>query len=73
MYDINQLNEKLLPELKLIARDLGLVRTDMLKKEELVYKILDQQAINASAIPDEKKQRPPRQRRRAEKITINTP
>jgi len=71
MYDINQLNEKLLPELKIIARELGLNRTDMLKKDELVYKILDQQAINAAAIPDEKKSRQPRQRRRAEKIVIN--
>ncbi len=48
MYNILELNEKLLPELKAIAKDLGLKRIDSLKKEELVYKILDQQAIIGS-------------------------
>ncbi len=72
MYDINQLNEKLLPELKLIARDLGINRTDTLKKEELVYKILDQQAIAAASMPDEPRSRQPRQRRRASKIVSVT-
>ncbi len=48
MYNILELNEKLLPELKAIAKELGLKRIDSLKKEELVYKILDQQAIIGS-------------------------
>ncbi len=49
MYNILELNEKLLTELKQIAKDLGLKKVDSLKKEELVYKILDQQAINKAS------------------------
>ena len=45
MYNIIQLNDKSLSELQSIAQELGLKKTDSLKKEELVYKILDEQAI----------------------------
>ena len=45
MYNIIQLNDKNLSELKEIAKNLGIKKTDSLKKEELVYKILDEQAI----------------------------
>ena len=45
MYNIIQLNDKSLPELQAIAKELGIKKTDSLKKEELVYKILDEQAI----------------------------
>lgn len=45
MYNIIQLNEKSLPELQIIAQELGIKKADSLKKEELVYKILDEQAI----------------------------
>ncbi len=45
MYNIIQLNDKNLSELQIIAKDLGIKKTDSLKKEELVYKILDEQAI----------------------------
>ena len=45
MYNIIQLNDKNLSELQTIARELGIKKTDSLKKEELVYKILDEQAI----------------------------
>lgn len=45
MYNIIQLNDKSLSELQTIAQDLGIKKTDSLKKEELVYKILDEQAI----------------------------
>ncbi len=46
MYNIIELNDKLLPELKQIAKDMGIKKVDSLKKEDLVYKILDQQAID---------------------------
>src|SRR5688572_9046930 len=46
MFDIIQLNEKLLPELKDIARKLNIDNFDNLKKQDLVYKILDHQALN---------------------------
>ena len=45
MYNIIQLNDKDLSELQVIAKELGIKKTDSLKKEELVYKILDEQAI----------------------------
>ncbi len=45
MYNIIQLNDKDLSELQTIAKELGIKKTESLKKEELVYKILDEQAI----------------------------
>lgn len=45
IYNILELNEKLTTELRSLAKDLGLKRPDAYKKEELIYKILDQQAI----------------------------
>lgn len=48
MYDILELDKKQLPELKDIATGLGIKKTDGLAKQDLVYKILDQQAILAT-------------------------
>ena len=48
MIDIHTLNKKLLPELKDIAKDLGVPRYQKLKKQELVYEILDVQAKQLS-------------------------
>ena len=45
MYNIIQLNDKSLSELQAIAQELGIKKAETLKKEELVYKILDEQAI----------------------------
>lgn len=45
MYNILQLNDKTLSELQSIALELGIKKADSLKKEELIYKILDEQAI----------------------------
>jgi transcription termination factor Rho len=59
MYDILELNEKLLPDLKEIAKDLGVKKIETLKKQDIIYKILDQQAIAAT------------EKMRAEKERIN--
>lgn len=48
MYDILELNKKLVSELRQIAKDLDVKKADSLRKQDLIYKILDQQAINAS-------------------------
>ena len=48
MYDILELNKKLLPDLRDVAKELKIKRIESFKKQELIYKILDQQAINAS-------------------------
>ena len=45
MYNIIQLNDKNLSELQVIAKELGIKKADSYKKEDLVYKILDEQAI----------------------------
>ncbi len=44
-YNIIELNEKLTKDLRNIAKELGIRRPDAYKKEELIYKILDEQAI----------------------------
>lgn len=53
-YNILELNEKLLPELQSIAEELGIKKANSLKKEELVYRILDEQAISFAGIQVEK-------------------
>ncbi len=53
MYDILELNKKLLPELREIAKELKIKRVESFKKQDLVYKILDTQAIQEA----EKKER----------------
>jgi transcription termination factor Rho len=46
MYDIISLDSKDLPEIKEIARQLDIPKVDRLTKQELIYKILDYQALN---------------------------
>lgn len=50
MYDILQLNEMLVPELREIAESIGLNQYKKLSKQELIYKILDYQAIAGNQI-----------------------
>ncbi len=45
MYDIIELNEKLVSELKEIAKDLNIGKYEKLKKQDLIYQILDTQAL----------------------------
>lgn len=49
MYDILELNKKLVSELREIAKSLQIKKVESLKKQDLIYKILDQQAINATS------------------------
>ena len=51
MYDIYVLNEKSLVELKEIALQLGIENTDK-PKEELIYSIIDQQAVHPDIIKE---------------------
>ena len=48
MYDILELNNKLVSDLRDIAKELDIKRVEKFKKQDLVYKILDTQAILAS-------------------------
>lgn len=54
MLDIIELNSKKLVELRQIAKELGIRRVESYKKQDLVYRILDEQAIQDS----EKKKKP---------------
>lgn len=45
MYDILELNKMLLPELREIAKNLKIKRVESYRKPELIYRILDEQAI----------------------------
>jgi transcription termination factor Rho len=58
MYTIDDLNVRLLSELKDIAEQMGVKNAKKLSKQELVYKILDQQAVTGEA-PGSKKPAPP--------------
>jgi transcription termination factor Rho len=49
MYTIDELNVQLLSELKELAEGLGVKNFKKLSKKELIYKILDQQAITPEA------------------------
>ncbi len=57
MYNILQLNEMLVPELKEVAEGLGIEGARKLSKTDLIYKILDAQALTKeapAAVPSEK-------------------
>ena len=48
MYDISTLSDKLVSELRQIAKDLEIHDYDELRKQELIYKIMDKQENNPS-------------------------
>ncbi len=52
MYDILQLNDMLVPELLDVAEHLSIPNSKKLNKQELIYKILDKQAVMASEKKD---------------------
>ena len=58
MYDILELNKKLLAELRDIAKDLKIKRVESFKKQDLIYKILDTQAIVVSESKAARKETP---------------
>ena len=66
MYNIIQLNDKDLSELQSIAKELGIKNAESMKKDALVYGILDEQAIaNATKkAPIKDKEAQPRKRTR---------
>ena len=56
MYNIDELNVRLLSELKGIAEKLEVKNFKKLPKKELIYKILDEQAVSPEKIQDLKKE-----------------
>jgi transcription termination factor Rho len=68
MYDILELNKKLVSELREIAKELDIKKVESLKKQDLIYKILDQQAISATdSKPAETKPKQRQKRKRVQK------
>ncbi|MEO8711606.1 MAG: transcription termination factor Rho [Parafilimonas sp.] len=71
MYDILQLNDMLVPELLDIAEHLDIADAKQLNKQELIYKILDKQALtpatNGSNIAEK-----PKRKRTVKASTSNT-
>ena len=71
MYNILELSAKTLDQLKAIATEMGIEKIDSTEKEDLVYKILDQQAIDmaskAAASPSAPKKRGPKPKKNKEK------
>ena len=59
MYTMDELNDKLLSELKNITEELGIKGASKLSKQELIYKILDEQAISKPKKGSEKKSTKP--------------
>jgi transcription termination factor Rho len=62
MYDILQLNDMLVPELHDIAEQLHIPGSKKLDKQELIYKILDRQAVVASETKPDNDEKPKRRR-----------
>ncbi len=67
MYDILELNKKLLAELRDIAKELKIKRVESYRKQDLIYKILDMQAIVASEAKASKKNEKPSREKAAAK------
>jgi transcription termination factor Rho len=73
MYDISQLNDMLLPELLDVADGLHIENAKKLDKQELIFKILDKQALtgNGAAAKPQTGEKP-RRRRIVKATTPNT-
>ena len=57
MYGILELHSKSLEELNAIARELGVKKAESMSKEDLVYRILDEQAVQSDEVPRLKRRR----------------
>lgn len=77
MFDINELNDKLVSELREIAKSFGVESTDVLRKSDLIAKIKEQQDLIIAArtsgdvadVPEEKTKK----RARTTKVVANEP
>ena len=73
MYDILQLNDMLVPELLDIAEQLKIPHAKKSDKQDLIYKILDKQAVlNSETAGGKKEDKPARQKRIVKTTTANS-
>lgn len=68
MYDIIELNQMLVTDLRQVAKDLNIKRVEALRKQDLIYKILDQQAISATEKSKQTKAAPEKQENKPQAI-----
>lgn len=73
MYSLTELNSKKLEELRDIAKELDIKRISNVKKDELVIKILDQQASNPSEDLLAKEHEEQQERRRRRRVFVKEP
>ena len=71
MYDILQLNDMLVPELVDIAENLKITDAKKLAKQDLIYKILDKQAVIESAMKANEDGDKPKRKRIVKATTAN--
>ncbi|MBL7734601.1 MAG: transcription termination factor Rho, partial [Chitinophagaceae bacterium] len=72
MYDILQLNDMLVPELLDIAEQLKIPNARKLDKQELIYKVLDKQAVAASVPKNGAQEEKGRKKRVIKTTTANS-
>lgn len=76
MYNISDLNEMADGELKNVAESMGLKKIDLSQKEDLIYRILDQQAIDRAAMSaaeqNQRRQEPQQRRGRKPRAQADT-
>ena len=67
MYNITDLTDMSTDELIAIAEGMGINKPDPSRKEELIYKILDQQAINGAASAAQNTEKKPNRQKKTAK------
>ena len=73
MYDILQLNDMLVPELLDIAEQQSISNAKTLEKQELIYKILDKQAVMTNPVKKKTAEPEKPKRKRIPKPTPTDP
>ena len=71
MYDILELSAKSQEDLYAIAKELNIKKPENIKKEDLIYVILDEQAIQSNESPKPKKARPRIAKPAAQKVATS--
>ena len=73
MYDILELSAKSQEDLYAIAKELNIKKPESIKKEDLIYVILDEQAIQSNESPKPRKARPRIAKPAVQKVAASAP
>ena len=73
MYDILELSAKSQEDLYAIAKELNIKKPENIKKEDLIYVILDEQAIQSNESPKPRKARPRIAKPAVQKVAASAP